>query len=88
MCYRFHLPELTVSTTHLFSNILMNPLDYYSKADLDLMRRSLRHVGNHIWQQAPPSFITQIGRVEKSMGDLQRLAECAIQKASRGRDQI
>ncbi|KAL5337960.1 hypothetical protein BJX70DRAFT_218212 [Aspergillus crustosus] len=76
------LPELTVSTIHLFSSILMNPLDTRSEADLDLMRKSLTHIGKHMWQQAPFSFTSQVRLVERFLGDLQRLARGAIWKAN------
>ncbi|KAL3459195.1 hypothetical protein BJX64DRAFT_265205 [Aspergillus heterothallicus] len=79
----FCLPELTTSTIHLFSNILTNPHDHSSRADLNLMKESSRHVERHLWQQAPPSFTGQVRLVERFMGDLQRLAECAIVKAQR-----
>jgi hypothetical protein len=81
--HRLCLPELTVSTIHLFSNILMNPLDTRSTDDLNLMRRTLTHVGKHLWQQSPPSFSSQVRLAERFMSDLQGLAECAIRKAKR-----
>ncbi|OQD76786.1 hypothetical protein PENANT_c116G05132 [Penicillium antarcticum] len=77
--------ELMTSTIHLFSNILTNPLDRTSWTDLELMRATSRHVENHMWQQAPASFAAQVRLIERFMGDLQRLAECAIVKAQRER---
>ncbi|KAL4780662.1 hypothetical protein BJX76DRAFT_38027 [Aspergillus varians] len=77
----FCLPELTVATIHLFSNMLMNPLEPHTDADLNLMRKALAHLRKHIWQQAPASFTAQVRLAEKFMADLQRLAECAIRKA-------
>ncbi|KAL4863514.1 hypothetical protein BDV12DRAFT_206449 [Aspergillus spectabilis] len=82
------LPELTVSTIHLFSNILMNPLDTRSTEDLRLMRRTLTLVGKHLWQQSPPSFSSQVRLAERFMGDLQGLAECAIRKANREKREL
>ncbi|KAL4878183.1 hypothetical protein BJY04DRAFT_209408 [Aspergillus karnatakaensis] len=79
----FCLPELTVSAIHLFSSILMCPLDTRSEQDLNLMRRTLTHVEKHLWQQAPASFTSQVRLAERFMGDLQRLAECAVRKANR-----
>ncbi|KAL3478305.1 hypothetical protein BJX99DRAFT_107793 [Aspergillus californicus] len=79
----FCLPEITVATIHLFSNILTNPLDEHSEADLNLMSGGLRHVGKHLWQQVPESFTIQVRLVERFMGDLLRLAGCAIRKANR-----
>ncbi|KAL2797412.1 C6 zinc finger domain protein [Aspergillus keveii] len=81
----FCLPELTTSNIHLFSNILTNPLDRASWTDLELMRITTRHVKDHLWQEAPASFTAQVKLVERFMGDLQRLAECAIVKAQRER---
>ncbi|KAL2812678.1 hypothetical protein BDW59DRAFT_155210 [Aspergillus cavernicola] len=81
----FCLPELTVSTTHLFSNILMNPLENCSEEDLSLMKAALRHVGKHLWQQVPESFTAQVRLVERFMGDMHGLAGCAIHKALRER---
>ncbi|OJJ53367.1 hypothetical protein ASPSYDRAFT_50866 [Aspergillus sydowii CBS 593.65] len=77
----FCLPEITVSTIHVFSNILMNPLEISSATDLNLMRSALAHLRKHLWQQAPESFTVQVRLVESFMADLQRLAECAIRKA-------
>jgi hypothetical protein len=82
---RFCLPELTTSNIHLFSNILTNPLDRASWTDLELMRVTSRHVEDHLWQQAPASFTAQVRLAERFMGDLQRLASCAIVKAQRER---
>ncbi|KAL4935384.1 hypothetical protein BDV06DRAFT_207127 [Aspergillus oleicola] len=79
----FCLPELTVSTIHIFSNILMNSLEPSSAQDLNLLGKALAHIRKHIWQQAPPSFTAQVRLSEKFMADLQRLAECAIRKAER-----
>ncbi|KAL4790447.1 hypothetical protein BDV19DRAFT_333784 [Aspergillus venezuelensis] len=79
----FCLPELTVSTIHIFNNILMNPLEPNSIQDLVLLGKALAHVRKHIWQQAPASFTAQVRLSEKFMADLQRLAECAIRKAER-----
>lgn len=81
MSDRFCLPELTVSTIHVFSNILMNPLEVSSATDLHLMRSALTHLRKHLWQQAPESFTVQVRLVESFMADLQRLAEGAIRKA-------
>ncbi|KAL4925532.1 uncharacterized protein BDV17DRAFT_300290 [Aspergillus undulatus] len=77
------LPELTLATIHLFSNILMNPLEPRSGQDLNLMRKALTHVWKHMWQQAPVSFTAQVRLIERFMADLQRLAECAIRTAGR-----
>jgi hypothetical protein len=49
------------------------------------MRVTSRHVDDHLWQEAPASFTAQVKLVERFMGDLQRLAECAIVKAQRER---
>jgi hypothetical protein len=82
---RFCLPELTTSNIHMFSNILTNPLDRASWTDLELMKATSRHVENHLWQEAPASFTAQVKLVKRFMGDLQRLAVCAIVKAQRER---
>ncbi|RHZ53434.1 uncharacterized protein CDV56_104911 [Aspergillus thermomutatus] len=81
----FCLPELSTSTIHLFSNILMSPLEDRSETDLCLMRVVLEHLGKHIWRQTPTTFIAQVRLVEGFMGDLYRLAEMAILKARRER---
>ncbi|CAG8148045.1 unnamed protein product [Penicillium nalgiovense] len=77
----FSLPELAVSTMHLFSNILSNPLQSQSGDDLDLIRRNQAHIGKQLWQQAPASFTAQVHLVETFIGDVQHLAESAIRKA-------
>ncbi|KAL4947239.1 C6 zinc finger domain protein [Aspergillus filifer] len=78
---RFCLPELTVSTMHIFSNILSNPLQRRSEDDLSLIKSSLAHIKRNLWQQAPATFTTQVHLVEGFIGDLQHLAESAILKA-------
>ncbi|GFF81421.1 C6 zinc finger domain protein [Aspergillus udagawae] len=77
------LPELSTSAIHLFSNILMSPLEDRSDTDLSLMREVLEHIGKHIWRQTPTTFIAQVSLVEEFMGDLYHLAEMAILKARR-----
>ncbi|KAF7177844.1 hypothetical protein CNMCM7691_006299 [Aspergillus felis] len=79
----FCLPELCTSAIHLFSNILMSPLEDRSDTDLSLMRVVLEHFRKHIWRQTPTTFIAQVSLVEKFMGDLHHLAEMAIIKARR-----
>ncbi|KAF4165907.1 hypothetical protein CNMCM6936_007210 [Aspergillus lentulus] len=79
----FCLPELSTSAIHLFSNILMCPLEDRSETDLSLMRVVLGHIGKHIWRQTPTTFTAQVRLVEEFMGDLYHLAEMAILKARR-----
>ncbi|PKX96515.1 Zn(II)2Cys6 transcription factor [Aspergillus novofumigatus IBT 16806] len=79
----FCLPELSTSAIHLFSNILMSPLEDRSDTDLSLMRVVLEHIGKHIWKQTPTTFTAQVRLVEEFMGDLYHLAEMAILKARR-----
>ncbi|GIJ85227.1 hypothetical protein Asppvi_004083 [Aspergillus pseudoviridinutans] len=79
----FCLPELSTSAIHLFSNILMSPLEDRSDTDLSLMRVVLEHFRKHIWRQTPTTFIAQVSLVEEFMGDLHHLAEMAILKARR-----
>ncbi|GFF25762.1 C6 transcription factor, putative [Aspergillus lentulus] len=79
----FCLPELSTSAIHLFSNILMCPLEDRSETDLSLMRVVLGHIGKHIWRQTPTTFTSQVRLVEEFMGDLYHLAEMAILKARR-----
>ncbi|KAF7167243.1 hypothetical protein CNMCM6106_002874 [Aspergillus hiratsukae] len=77
----FCLPELSTAAIHLFSNILMNPLEDRSETDLSLMRVVLEHIGKHVWRQTPTTFIAQVRLVEGFLGDLYHLAELAILKA-------
>lgn len=80
----FCLPELSTSAIHLFSNILMSPLEDRSDTDLSLMRLVLQHIGKYMWRQMPTTFTAQVRLVEEFMGDLYHLAEMAILKARRG----
>ncbi|KAH3096371.1 hypothetical protein KXW28_000101 [Aspergillus fumigatus] len=79
----FCLPELSTSAIHLFSNILMSPLEDRSDTDLSLMRLVLQHIGKYMWRQMPTTFTAQVRLVEEFIGDLYHLAEMAILKARR-----
>ncbi|KAL4972284.1 putative C6 transcription factor [Aspergillus desertorum] len=77
----FYLPYLTAAMIHLFCNILLNPLDWDSKADLELVMMAPARVSSPEWPQARAAFHMQIDYVNGLASEIHRLAHSAIARA-------
>ncbi|PWY73885.1 C6 zinc finger domain protein [Aspergillus sclerotioniger CBS 115572] len=78
---RFCLPYFLTAICHLFSNILLNPLDEGSDDDLDLIRSVPTHIRDRLPPEIPRLSSHQVKLFEDFVMELGRLASSAVNKA-------